>query len=334
MADAVHDLSGGADVLLRLHDVAERALGSYDVAPGSTVSLINVSENATYRVDQPDGPSLILRLHRLGYHSHDAIASELAWLAAVARDTGIRTPVVVPARDGAAVVAVPDADTSRHAVMFELIPGAEPSENHLVRDFEPLGALTARLHEHASRWPAPAGFTRFSWDYDAAFGAQPRWGRWADGVGVGSEELQVLRRLDATIRRRLEVYGQGSDRFGLIHADLRLANLLVDGPEVAVIDFDDCGSGWFLYDVGAAVSFIEHYPQVPEMMDAWLRGYRTVRPLAQADADEIWTFVLFRRLLLVAWIGSHTAADIARELGAGYTVGSCELAENYLSTYA
>ncbi|BEP14409.1 phosphotransferase [Acidothermaceae bacterium B102] len=332
MADAVHDLSGGGDVLVRLHNVAERALGSYDVAPGSTVSLINVSENATYRVDQPDGPSLILRLHRLGYHSRDAIASELAWLAAVATDTGIRTPVVVPARDGEQVIAV--TDEGRHAVMFELLPGAEPSEDHLVRDFEPLGALTARLHEHAVQWQQPARFTRFAWDYDAAFGTQPRWGRWADGVGVGAQEREVLGRLDTTIRQRLQAYGQGRDRFGLIHADLRLANLLVDGASTAVIDFDDCGTGWFLYDVGAAVSFMEHYPQVPEMIDAWQRGYRTVRPLSQADEDEIWTFVLFRRLLLVAWIGSHSAAEIAQELGAGYTAGSCELAEAYLSTHA
>ena len=43
---------------------------------------------------------------------------------------------------------------------------------------------------------------------------------------------------------------------------------------------------------------------------------------------------MFRRLLLVAWIGSHRAVDIAAQLGAGYTQGSCVLAESYLSTHA
>jgi len=42
---------------------------------------------------------------------------------------------------------------------------------------------------------------------------------------------------------------------------------------------------------------------------------------------------MYRRLLLVAWIGSHSAVDIAQELGAGYTAGSCELAEKYLSEF-
>ena len=66
-------------------------------------------------------------------------------------------------------------------------------------------------------------------------------------------------------------------------------------------------------------------------MDSWLQGYRRVLSLSAEDEAEIWTFIMFRRLLLVAWIGSHQGVDIAGELGAGYTQGSCDLAERYLS---
>jgi Ser/Thr protein kinase RdoA (MazF antagonist) len=216
--------------------------------------------------------------------------------------------------------------------MFEFLPGAEPDEARLVEDFEPLGAITARMHGHAREWRRPPGFTRFHWDCDSAFGDVARWGRWQDGPGVDREAAAVLSRLEATLRDRLDRFGRGPDRYGLIHADLRLANLLVDARAgTSVIDFDDCGFGWFLYDLGAAVSFIEHYPQVPEMIDSWVRGYRSILDLPGDDENEIWTFIMFRRLLLVAWIGSHAAVDIARELGAGYTRDSCELAERYLS---
>ena len=81
-------------------------------------------------------------------------------------------------------------------------------------------------------------------------------------------------------------------------------------------------------------SFLEHRPQVPELIDAWVNGYRRRRPMPAADEAEIWTFIMFRRLLLVAWIGSHSAADVARELGAGYTNDTCELAERYLGRLA
>ena len=102
-----------------------------------------------------------------------------------------------------------------------------------------------------------------------------------------------------------------------------------------VIDFDDCGFTWFMYDFATTVSFMEDHPRVPELRDAWLEGYRSVAPLDPADEAELDTFVMLRRLLLVAWIGSHhTFATEAAELGAGFTAGTCALAERYLSTHA
>lgn len=331
----IHDLSA-ADAVARLTEVARQALARYDVAEDSAVTLLDLSENATFQVDDPaSGARTVLRVHRLGYHSPEAIESELAWLAALREQAGVRTPKVVPTRDGRPVARVEprDGGPPRHAVMFEFLPGVEPPARRA--DFEALGEITARMHRHAREWPRPAGFTRFRWDPEAAFGASARWGRWRDGVGMGPAELDVLGRLEAVLRRRLATFGAGPDRWGLIHADLRLANLLVDeGGAVSVIDFDDCGCGWYLYDLGTAVSFFEHEPQVPELVDAWLAGYRKVLDLPAADEDEVWTFILFRRLLLTAWIGSHTGVQLARELGAGYTRDGCALAERYLSRFA
>ncbi|HMA47799.1 MAG TPA: phosphotransferase [Frankiaceae bacterium] len=332
----VHDLSGGGEVLARVEQVARRALDRYDLSPEARVSLLNVSENATFLAeDSATGTRSILRVHRLAYHRPQAITSELAWLDRLREEAGVRTPHVLAAEDGERVITVPDpGGEPRNCVMFELLRGREPAEDRLVEDFEVLGALTARMHRHARQWRRPAWFTRFHWDHAAAFGPEARWGRWQRGAGVGPSEREVLGRLDVTLGRRLAAYGTGPERYGLIHADLRLANLLVDGDTVAVIDFDDCGFGWYLYDLGAALSFIEHYPQVPEMIDSWVRGYRSVLDLAAEDEDEIWPFVMYRRLILVAWIGSHPAADAARRLGAGYTRDSCDLTEFYLSRFA
>jgi Ser/Thr protein kinase RdoA (MazF antagonist) len=331
---SAHDLSA-ADAVERLEGLARRGLSAYGVGPDATLELLNISENATYLVDDPAGGRTILRVHRRGYHNHAQISSELAWLDALRADAGIRTPRVIPGRDGERVVTLPDgdgsSDNSRHAVMFEWLPGVEPPDEHLVDSFEGLGELTARMHEHTRAWRRPAGFDRFAWDYEAAFGAVARWGRWQDGIAVGPAEREILGRLDAALHRRLTAFGQGPDRFGLIHADLRLANLLVHGPDTFVIDFDDSGWSWLLYDLGAALSFIEHDPRVPELVDSWTRGYRRIRELPAADEAEIPTFVMMRRLLLVAWIGSHAGTELARSMGAEFTATSCDLAEAYLT---
>jgi Ser/Thr protein kinase RdoA (MazF antagonist) len=333
-----HDLSDGA-VAARLDPVARRALAEYGVAPDATLTLLNVSENATFAVDDPHtGQRTVLRIHRHGYHDAPEIESELLWLDALRQDTGIRTPKVLPAMDGRPFLALPeeDAPDPRYVVHFEFLPGAEPTPTgeRLPESFELLGSITARMHEHALGWARPAGFKRFAWDYDAAFGLVARWGRWQDGIAMGDEEREVLSRLDDKLRERLARFGSGGDRFGLVHADLRLANLLEDGDNTYVIDFDDSGWSWFLYDFGSAVSFFEHDPRVPELTDAWLRGYRTVRPLSADEEAEIPTFVMMRRLLLVAWIGSHSGTDLAQSMGEEYTRGSCALAEGYLSRFS
>lgn len=334
---AMHDLSE-EDVAARLEPVVRQALAEHGLPSDSTLSLLNVSENATYAVDDSStGQRTVLRVHRHGYHAQDEIESELAWLEALGADTGIRTPRVVPATDGRRVLALSEQGSRgpRFVVRFEWLAGSEPTpeDERLAEWFEILGATTARMHDHSLSWHRPRGFRRFAWDYDGAFGAVARWGRWQDGVAVGDAERAVLSRLDATLRRRLARFGSGPHRYGLVHADMRLANLLVDRGQTAVIDFDDCGWGWFLYDFGTAVSFFEHDPRVPELTDAWVRGYRTVRPLRPEDEGEITTFVMMRRLLLVAWIGSHAGTELARSMGAEYTATSCELAERYLSRH-
>ncbi|MFB9443372.1 phosphotransferase [Dactylosporangium vinaceum] len=313
--------------------VAQAALRHYPVDPSATLTLLNISENATYAVDDPVARRrTVLRVHRTGYHSLESIESELAWLDALRTDAGVRTPQVLPSVYGKRVVSIADgAAEPRRVVLFEHLPGTEPPDDDLERAFGVLGVLTARMHEHALRWRRPPRFTRFAWDYDGAFGVEARWGCWQDGMGIGPAERRLLGRLDATLRHRLEAFGTGPDRYGLIHADLRLANLLVDDSGTFVIDFDDCGLGWFLYDLGAALSFIEDDPRVPALIAAWVDGYRSERPLSAAEEAEIPTFVLMRRLLLVAWIGSHADTDLARGMGEQFTAGTCTLAERYLS---
>jgi Ser/Thr protein kinase RdoA (MazF antagonist) len=329
----VYDPSRGFVSARALDNLARIAKGRYPVDPRSEVTLLDFSENATFKLTDFDtGEPSVIRVHRLNYHSSADVQSELAWLTALRQDEGVRTPRVLPGRDGERVVEFDPGDGRgpRMGVRFEFLPGVAPAEENLLSEFERLGSITARMHRHAKSWSCPAGFSRFDWTFGSAFGPNPRWGDWRTAPTIGPEERRLLERLESVLQKRLQSYHEDS-RFGLIHADLRLSNLLVHNGTAAVIDFDDCGFSWYMYDLATALTFIEDTPGVPGLIERWLTGYQSVLPVDAKDRREVWTFILFRRLLVLAWIASHSTVDIAVQQGTRYIEGTCLLAERYLS---
>ena len=309
----------------------------YDFSAATTVEPLSESENKVYLVIDPErADRYVIRINsgRLAYHVPPSIAAELTWLMALRRDTDIVVPEVLSARDGSLVqtVAAPDLDKPRHAVVYSFLDGTEPPEDALLSGFERLGAISARMHLHARSWTPPSGFARHSWTPDVILDDRLHWGPWQEGVSGQEDALQLLSRLDETLRRRLASLPTDREHFGLIHADLRLANLLDDGERTAIIDFDDCGYGWYLFDLAAALSFLEERPDVPALIASWLQGYRKVAPVPDALEAEIPTLIMLRRLQLLGWVGyQRQHLEFAREIGPRFAVDSCRLAEDYLA---
>ena len=320
------------DRIAALSSLATASLSLWDVPSDATARLINLSENATYLVESRCGQRSVLRLHREGYHSRRAIECELAWMAALARDGGVETARPLLGRDGAMIQERGGAGlSSRRMVMFEFLDGVEPDpDQDLIAPFHQLGVIAARTHIHAMSWTRPEPFERLVWDDEMVFGPSATWGDWRDAPGLAPKSLSLLQAAEHLVRDRLAAYGRRDDRYGLIHADMRLANLLMDGGRTRLIDFDDCGFGWFMYDFAAGISFMEDHPQVPALREAWLAGYRTIRPLSTADEAEIDSFIMLRRMALLAWIGSHGGTDLARSQAPEFAARSARLARSYL----
>jgi Ser/Thr protein kinase RdoA (MazF antagonist) len=322
------------EVVADLQIMVANALGRWQLSADTTISLLNLSENATYALtDAHSGRELVVRVHRIGYSSAEEIRSELAWINALRRDGVIETAAPFAGHDGELVQRLesPSGGPSRHAVAFERLAGKKPDPgNDAVHWFERLGELTAKMHRHAKSWTLPSGFRRKRWDLEAMVGPNAYWGSWRAAIGLDPAGTAVIEQALRFIRRRVELFGMGAERFGLVHADLHLANLLLDEPHLRIIDFDDCGFSWFVYDFATAVSFIEHEPVVPQLLRAWLAGYRKTVPLSPEDGTEIPTFVVLRRILLTAWLASHAETPAARQLGAAYTSGTVMLAQQLL----
>jgi Ser/Thr protein kinase RdoA (MazF antagonist) len=327
---------------------AREAAAHWAYGPDARLELLCVSENATYLVRDPRGrcdkEPAVLRLNRPGYHDYNALVSELTWTAALREADVVRTPRWISTTAGEPLARLPTSRDGppRHAVLFGYARGAHPDQDGAgdpEAGLAEIGHIAAGLHAHARSWHQPAGFCRFSWDLAAALGGGGQPGRWGDWrAGMPAEGRRVVERAESRVRQALSAYGYAPSRYGLIHADLRAANLLAElngtrASAFTVIDFDDCGYSWFLYDLAASVSFLEHRRELPELISSWLEGYRKTAAVDPADLAVVPSLVMLRRLQLQAWTSSHADTEMVRSLGTAFTGATVEVADRYLSAH-
>ncbi|WP_203227996.1 phosphotransferase enzyme family protein [Roseovarius dicentrarchi] len=326
-----------AELLTHLDRLAQHSLRLWDIPPGARAHLINVAENATYLVEDGSGYRAILRIHREQYHTRRAIECELAWIAALKQARAVVTPDSYVGKNGQVIQEgrIDGLDAPRFMVLFQYIEGTHPDEaGDLERPFEELGEIAALTHEHSKSWQRPADFQRLVWNTDTVFGPAPTWGNWRDAPNVTQDIAAVLDAVEARVCARLKAFGNVPDRYGLIHADMRLANLLTGPQGTRLIDFDDCGFGWFLYDFAAGISFMEDDPRVPALKAAWVRGYNKVRALSGDELAEMDTFILLRRMALLAWIGSHIEAPEPQAMAPDFARVTARLGAEWLAQTA
>ena len=302
--------------------LADLALQQWDLSVAK-IELVSRSENVVFRVDSEAGQSYALRVHRPGYHTLAELESEALWTAAL-NEAGIGAPVAEPTRAGGhyAVVGVPGTGEARHVGLipwFEGVPldemideaaGAADRDLHIER----LGRLIATMHEQAVDWHPPSHFERHSLDADGFMGEAPFWGRFWDIAQLTAEQRETLVEARGWIHARLSEYGKDHGTYSMIHADLRSANVLVNGDRVFVIDFDDAGFGWHQYDLAVALFDYGTSPNYESIRDALIAGYRSRRLISDEDLALLPLFVLVRTLASLGWLNDRPEVDLYKFL--------------------
>ena len=271
--------------------------------PGAPRLIAN-RENAVFEVELPVAARAALRLHRVGYQSDAAIGSEL-WLVSELALCGVPVPLPLPMQAGGLVA---DLGLGRRASVLLWAEGEaigqarvplvqSPAEQ--VRIYHALGRLLATLHGAADTLELPPTFSRPDWGADGLLGDAPFWGRFWEHPGLAAEEQQVMLAARNWCRDRLANFSNGDQ--GVIHADVLRENVLVDGDALTLIDFDDCGTGFRLYDLGTALSHSLTEPRLAAIAAALIEGYSTLRPLDTAARAMVPVFTLLRTLASVGW---------------------------------
>lgn len=276
----------------------QQALAAWGLQ-GSPAVLIAARENQVYRVDTPDGP-LVLRLHRPGYRSQAELASELDWMADLTR-AGVRVPQPIPTPQGERCIAI----NGQLADMLTFLPGKPlmaagqwneaVSADHCAHQ---LGKTLARLHDLSDHWQRPPGFTRPHWDVAGLIGPAPLWGRFWENPVLAPAQVRLFRAARDRAGSDLASFGPGLD-YGLIHADAVPENVLVAGDDVFLIDFDDGGFGFRLFDLATTANRLDRHDPTGRASAQFLAGYGETRPF---DLTPLPLFRALRALTYVGWV--------------------------------
>lgn len=285
-------------------------------------------ENVVLRLTASTGQDFALRIHRDGYRSAVELASELAWMQALAQG-GLTVPVPLASVNARLLEEV----GGRHISLLSWMPGVPMGRSGVplrLPDrgavFHEIGRTLARMHSLSDAWAPPAAFSRPHWGLDGLLGPRPLWGAFWEHPQLDPPQRRTLERARAAAAELLQRLGPTLDQ-GLIHADGVRENVLLDQGRVQLIDFDDCAVGFRLFDLATVLLRNRMEPDHAALQAALCEGYRSVRPLDDGLLD---LFVMLRAFTYIGWIVPRMGEDGSAERSARYIATGIELAEAWL----
>lgn len=321
-----------------VREVLER----YGFQKNAPIDLVKYRENYVFRLTNEPGDSYALRLHRAGHRSDAEINTELAYLHVLAGQ-GMSVPEPISTLTDELMCTV----TAEDGTVFQLdvlrwVEGGRPlgditeamsGDASLDQDaFRQLGVLAAELHNRTSVIGRGTGFQRQAWDGEGLVGLTAQWGNPLALQDLGQNQAALLRAAVERLRHDLGALPKLPDRYGVIHADLTPENVLVrnDG-QLVMIDFDDFGEGWHLFDLATILFFYQPHPQYENYRQSLLQGYASVRPYPDGFLNPWDAMLLARGMTYLGWAAERRGDEAAEYIVEHVVPLVLRLAENYTS---
>ena len=307
-----------------MNAIVDQALNLWGMA-GAKYHLAAARENQVFQVTT-DNNTFAFRLHRQHYRTDVALWSELKWMEAADKG-GIRVPAPIPSISGEFLQIIDGIQVDvltwlSGSTVGELLNRSDRSDL-----FFGIGREMARLHQVSDAWNPPKGFDRCAWNRDGLLGEAPLWGRFWDSPALSLEDRQLFRDLRESATADLAELECNLD-YGLIHADLVSANIMVDGEQLKLIDFDDGGFGFRLFDIATALLKHRGEDNYPTLQAALIDGYTSVRAIELAALD---LFLTLRAATYVGWNITRMYEDGAEERSDRFISTTRQLAQDYLA---
>lgn len=298
--------------LRRLRRLAELALKQYGFS-NAKLTFLHSEGNVIFRVDTLDELQgqhkddlylenrFVMRI--LTTRNFEGVESEMIFLDAM-RNANLTVPEPVPALDGKLLktISTPGVPEGKIVSLMRWMDGRKLTKGFHPAHFRLLGQMMAQLHQFSSSWSPPDEFERPIWDWEGQLGGRYFRHPIEELVALlPAKYKEPFEIISERSREVMQALGNKPDAFGLIHSDLYPENILFKSGKVFPIDFEDCGFGFWIWDI--AISLCQ-WPWTEEwywMRDALLEGYSKIRSLPESQLKHLDLFMATQYATMVLW---------------------------------
>ena len=265
----------------------------------ASAKFLRASANFQF-VFQRAGERYFLRFNHSTERTIDHICAEIDYINHLS-SKGLRIAKPVSSLAGRFVESVPTSQGVFHAVVFEGLAGRQLEMEELTPEiFTHWGTALGELHKATQGYQAVGRPT------------------WQDHLTMVSEYLpaaeQAAQATLSELQEQLARLSISEGSYGLIHFDFELDNIVWNGDEAGIIDFDDSAYYWFAADIAFALrDLFEDSPKKVDLRNRsfqyFLAGYRLVRDITLEELELIPMFLRLHNLI--------SYAKLHRTIGAG-----------------
>lgn len=288
-------------------DIAARALAHYPQLKDASLRFFAEESNINYLVEK-DGVSYFMKLFVDHSSTMDDNIAEAVLLEHLSTTTDLNVPRVLRNADDAFVTEVPLADGSvKRAMIATFLTGEPLHERETKERIQALGRMLATLHRAAASLTIPSGVSFKRWDRVLYWRDEvPHYHKPEYRDRMSDADRDLLDRVFPYLDQRLQNIYYGPTI--LVHGDANPWNVLVEGDDVKLIDFEDALIATPVHDLAICLFYYrydEHYDY--EVMREWLiDGYRDVDPDFLIDWDIVEMLIIARMVnfinhVLILW---------------------------------
>lgn len=265
-----------------MNQIAEQLKGYYNLDDPECRAL-NTFANYAIEVTSPSG-HFALKI----YNPASRVAMEVQWeidltLHLIKNGAPVANPIA--GKNGSYLQTFVANDQDLTAVLFEWAAGEKPKPE--LTTYTLIGNAAAHIHNAADTFTSE--LSREAYDTHELIDDQIR--RMKTPLEKSGQYQRVF---DLSERMRRIITNPNLD-YGIIHNDLTLDNVHLNGNTLTVFDLDSAAESWRAAEPWGVLRASE------DRFRAWLEGYRSIRDFSKDDEKAVAAFGIVEDIRNVVW---------------------------------